>query len=274
MFKPSFKIGEITTNDFIVKAFQCGNMGGMRLSKKTQALVLITDHTKGLYDDMWQGDILHYTGMGKSGDQSLEFMQNRTLAHSNENDIDVFLFEVITKGQYIFRGQVELAESPYQSIQKGEDGLTRKVWIFPLRLLDGHASITPDEFKELQNAIQRKAKKIAPQNLKKAAKDRQQRTPTYRIIDQAKVFVRDPIIAQYAKERAAGICQLCNTQAPFKDNDGYWYLESHHIEWLSCGGGDTLENTSALCPNCHRKMHILNLPEDVALLKRKTLEAE
>ncbi|WP_296863638.1 HNH endonuclease [Thermosyntropha sp.] len=29
-----------------------------------------------------------------------------------------------------------------------------------------------------------------------------------------------------------------------------------HIEWLSRGGTDTIDNTVALCPNCHRKMHV------------------
>lgn len=274
MFKPSFDIGDITTNDNIVKEFQCGNMGGMRLSKKTKSLVLITDHTKGLYDDSWQGVILHYTGMGKSGDQSLDFMQNKTLSQSNNSDITVYLFEVIVKSQYIFRGQVKLAETPYQTIQKGEDEIERKVWIFPLRLLNNNAKIKPTELKTIQESLTRKANKIAGKDLKKAARARQQKKPSFRIVDQTQVYIRDPIIARYAKVRATGMCQLCQTEAPFKDKSGEWYLESHHIEWLSCGGGDSLENTVALCPNCHRKMHILNLEEDVALLKKKNYEVE
>lgn len=274
MFKPSFKIGEIVTNDNIVKEFQCGNMGGMRFSKKKKTLILVTDHTKGLYDDIWQGDILHYTGMGKSGDQSLNFMQNKTLTQSRSNGVTVYLFEVIKKGQYTFRGKVELCDVPYQSNQKGENGLDRKVWIFPLRLLDDQAEITYEEFKELQKALDKKAKRLPAEDLKKEAEGRQQNDPSYRIVNKSKVYVRDPIIAQYSKQRAAGVCQLCGMQAPFKDKDGEWYLESHHIDWLSRGGGDTLDNTSALCPNCHRKMHILDLPEDIVLLKSKSHEVE
>ena len=38
--------------------------------------------------------------------------------------------------------------------------------------------------------------------------------------------------------------------------------------WLSQGGQDSIENTVALCPNCHRKMHIINDQADVAKLKR------
>lgn len=45
------------------------------------------------------------------------------------------------------------------------------------------------------------------------------------------------------------------------------YLETHHIVWVSQGGSDTMDNTVALCPNCHRKMHVLNLKEDKEYLK-------
>lgn len=76
-------------------------------------------------------------------------------------------------------------------------------------------------------------------------------------------FVRDRYVSDYAKQRAHGICQLCGRPAPFKDRDGKPYLESHHIIWLSNGGEDSIDNTVALCPNCHRKMHILNLEYDV-----------
>ena len=44
------------------------------------------------------------------------------------------------------------------------------------------------------------------------------------------------------------------------------YLETHHIEWLCNGGADTIENTVALCPNCHKKMHVVDDPQDKAKL--------
>jgi 5-methylcytosine-specific restriction protein A len=81
------------------------------------------------------------------------------------------------------------------------------------------------------------------------------------------VFVRDAFVAEYAKRRANGVCQLCGQKAPFNNKEGIPYLECHHIEWLSEGGSDTIENTVALCPNCHRKMHVLNLPSDKEKLK-------
>ncbi len=83
------------------------------------------------------------------------------------------------------------------------------------------------------------------------------------------VFVRDAFVAEYAKRRANGICQLCGQKAPFYNKEGKPYLESHHIEWISEGGSDTIENTVALCPNCHRKMHVLNLLSDKERLRAK-----
>lgn len=55
----------------------------MRKSNTHNCLVLISDHTKGLYEDRWYGDDLHYTGMGKTGDQVLDGNQNGTLFYSN-----------------------------------------------------------------------------------------------------------------------------------------------------------------------------------------------
>ena len=53
-------IGNVYKHQDVYETFQCGNMGGMRRSKKTNTLILICDHTKGLYDDMWHGvSIMH-----------------------------------------------------------------------------------------------------------------------------------------------------------------------------------------------------------------------
>lgn len=79
-------------------------------------------------------------------------------------------------------------------------------------------------------------------------------------------YIRDRYVSEYAKRRANGICQLCNEPAPFLDNEGRPFLETHHVIWLADGGDDSISNTVALCPNCHRKMHTLNLDSDVSKL--------
>ncbi len=55
----------------------------------------------------------------------------------------------------------------------------------------------------------------------------------------------------------------------YNTKNGEAYLETHHIIWLSKKGFDTIDNTITLCPNCHRKMHVLNKEKDIDYLKRK-----
>lgn len=92
-------------------------------------------------------------------------------------------------------------------------------------------------------------------------------TKTHCRVVSTTVYDRDPYIAQYVKGLAAGKCQLCEQPAPFKDTFGNPFLESHHIHWLAQGGKDTIRNCIALCSNCHRKIHILDLHKDVEKLK-------
>lgn len=132
-FNPGYEIGQTVSNADIVNTFGCGNMGGMRRSHATNTLVIVSDYTKGLYHDKWIGGVLHYTGMGKSGNQDLYWAQNATLANCSHNEVDVHLFEVMEAGEYIYCGRIELVEKPYMEIQPGEDGEDRKVWMFPVR---------------------------------------------------------------------------------------------------------------------------------------------
>ncbi|MEZ8742730.1 HNH endonuclease [Photobacterium swingsii] len=72
---------------------------------------------------------------------------------------------------------------------------------------------------------------------------------------QTKRFRRNPDVVAERFFLAQGICEACNKPAPFKRKDGRPYLEVHHKKMLSAGGLDCLENTEALCPNCHRERH-------------------
>jgi hypothetical protein len=83
--------GDVLSNDELGQRFHVGNMGGMRRSRDANLLLLISDPSKGLYQDRWQRDVLHYTGMGKAGDQELMAAQNRTLAESPETGTPLHL---------------------------------------------------------------------------------------------------------------------------------------------------------------------------------------
>lgn len=69
----TLKAGQELTNNELYEVFGCGNSGGMRRSKKTNSLILISSHVESIYDDRWDGNVLFYTGMGQNGDQSLDF---------------------------------------------------------------------------------------------------------------------------------------------------------------------------------------------------------
>ncbi len=69
-------------------------------------------------------------------------------------------------------------------------------------------------------------------------------------------FVRNPDVVAEVLLRAAGKCERCKADAPFKrKKNGQPYLEVHHIIQLALGGEDTVSNALALCPNCHRHLH-------------------
>jgi 5-methylcytosine-specific restriction enzyme A len=69
-------------------------------------------------------------------------------------------------------------------------------------------------------------------------------------------FRRNPDVVAEVLERAKGHCEKCLDPAPFiRRKDSSPYLEVHHIVQLAHGGEDTVANTLALCPNCHRQSH-------------------
>jgi len=73
---------------------------------------------------------------------------------------------------------------------------------------------------------------------------------------QSTLFVRNPDVVAETLSRAQGNCGACHSKAPFfRAKDGTPYLEVHHKIRLADGGEDTLENSAALCPNCHRRFH-------------------
>ncbi len=69
------------------------------------------------------------------------------------------------------------------------------------------------------------------------------------------LFQRDPKVKAWILKQSNGKCELCKNNAPFIGKDGFPYLEVHHIKPLADGGSDTINNTVALCPNCHRMIH-------------------
>jgi predicted HNH restriction endonuclease len=70
-------------------------------------------------------------------------------------------------------------------------------------------------------------------------------------------YERSALVVAIAKVRADNRCELPNCAYPaFVDMDGIPFTEVHHIEPLSDGGEDVLENVACLCPAHHREVHV------------------
>lgn len=82
-------------------------------------------------------------------------------------------------------------------------------------------------------------------------------------------YYRSVYVREFARKVSNGICQLCDKAAPFTDKRGNPFLEVHHVKYLSQEGTDTIDNVVALCPNCHRKIHQLELEEDLKKIEEK-----
>lgn len=261
--------GDVLGNTDVSRIFGVGTMGGMRRSTSRNLLVLISDPFKGLYQDRWEGGVLHYTGMGPEGPQDINYAQNRTLAQSPATAITIHLLEAMEPMKYTYVGEVELSGKPYQEQQFDKAGKLRDVWMFPLKLKSGGSVpvLTHRQAQVIEQAHSRLARRLSTDELRLRAKAANKK-PAVRN-SQTVVFVRDAAVPEYVKRFANGICDLCSQKAPFRDGYGEPYLECHHVDWLARGGADAVENAVALCPNCHRKMHVLDSTADRKQLLRK-----
>jgi 5-methylcytosine-specific restriction enzyme A len=264
-------IGEQISNDELCDIFKCAPQGGMRRSLTTNTLVIVSNHLKSIYEDRWLDNCFHYTGMGQVGNQDINNAQNKTLAESATNGVDIHLFEVFEDKKYTYQGLVILADSPYQEIQPDAEGNNRSVWVFPLKLKDAtQILVLPKEILDKKNKeLETKARKKTTEELMKSIKNAPIKAGARNVV--AKQYDRNARVAELVRRRAQGKCELCDKQAPFVKTDGEPFLEVHHITWLSNGGSDTIDNAVSLCPNCHRKMHILDLKTDTDSLKQKAI---
>jgi 5-methylcytosine-specific restriction enzyme A len=258
--------GDEITNGKLVRIFQCSSQGGMRRSLKTGTLVVVSNHVSSIYGDRWEKDVLYYTGMGQTGDQSLKGNQNKTLYESRTNGVEVHLFEVFKNGRYTYAGEVELGVPPYEERQPDVNHNMRNTWIFPLVLKSGNGpkAVSLEDFRGVQKTHIKRVSKYSDSQLF-ALLPAEGNKPSKRIT-QSYEYSRDPHVVTAALRRAMGVCQLCNGPAPFVKKDGTPFLEVHHIQPLAEDGEDSLTNCVALCPNCHRKVHALKEPADLKKL--------
>ena len=163
--------------------------------------------------------------------------------------------------------EVELYGSIFQSEEIDANGNLRTVIKFPLKRVDSSKEIVID-YGDIETSISEKSKAL--KNLSSAEIKSKAKSIDYPTVSkEVKTTYRErnQYISEYTKERAKGICDLCGKEAPFRDKNGKPYLESHHVITLAEGGPDAIYNTVAICPNCHRRIHVLKNKEDLLFLQ-------
>jgi hypothetical protein len=140
VFQPDIQPATQLTSIDLKRIFRGQEEEGMRYSRATNSLLLVTDQNRlsgtSIYGDEWVEGILHYRGTGQRGDQNIDFAGNKRLMHAAEDETGVHLVERSGKGHYRYLGRVHLAYDPYRRNELDADGKMRLVWVFPLKLLD------------------------------------------------------------------------------------------------------------------------------------------
>lgn len=274
------KIGDVLKNKEISEIFNVSTTGGVRYSIKNNHLVLIQLIRDNPYSDTidWKENTISYVGTGQKGDQNFYKGGNKRIYNSLKDKTDIYFFISNEQNKYYYFGKADLVKT-YNRTSPDVDDLLRNTVIFDLKLEAlnsiGEWSKLNKIYNQMYDEQQVKENKTAinksTEQLIKSVKEYEFiNTKTNKRITTSTVYHRNQYIVQLAKKFANGECQLCGHFAPFNDSDGQPFLEVHHIDWLSEGGKDGIENVIAICPNCHRKMHILKLEDDVKLLKRKS----
>lgn len=260
-FDPGLQIGDKISFNQMVEIFKCQQQGGMLRSKQNNALIIVSNYTKKIYQDRWREDgVLLYTGMGQSGDQVLEGNQNKTLYESGSNGVTVYLFEVHIKNEYLYKGIVQLVETPYQETQIDTNGRERKVWIFPVKPIQAEFSVEWD-------ADERLVDKLAGLTDKELDSIEYIYTPEPEkrglpiVRNNIKIYPRDKKRATNALAYADFVCEIDDRHPTFiRKSSSKNYVEPHHLIPMKYSEKydnslDVEANIVSLCSNCHNEIH-------------------
>lgn len=206
--------------------------------------------TYGYHNDYGSDDTFWYTGEGQVGNMEMS-KGNIAIRDHVANNKQILLFESVTTGQIRFVGNCEYI-THHNEDRPDKNGDIRSAIIFHLNI-EQKSSNEISEPVEGYDCEKKPTKDMSLKNLRELALRPTSKTL---IIKQkiTNIKNRSKAINLYAKTRANGFCEGCESAAPFKSKEGP-YLEVHHMLRLADGGPDHPENVIALCPTCHRRVH-------------------
>lgn len=217
-----------------------------------------------------------YVGQGRTGDQRLENSANAKLS---ARDRSVLLFttrepnakEKAQHGHakfYVFRGAFNVTGFQFFSPDEGNRKGDRLIRFFLFPADDGYAESPGPGLVQVGGAQPSLASLQAS-----LVEDAATAKPTR--ISLVEYRARSAAVHRYALARAGGICECCDLAAPFENDAGVPYLEVHHLRRLADDGPDAPGNVAAVCPNCHRALHLsAKRALHASTLQAKILERE
>ncbi|MDE6292474.1 MAG: DUF3883 domain-containing protein, partial [Bacilli bacterium] len=129
------RIGDILSRDQLMFLFKISGQSGIMKSNTLNCLVLTTSEENGIYEDgVVEDGLITYTGEGQIGDQTIT-KNNKSIYNSRDTHTPMYLFSKDKRRRYIFEGEVQLYEKPYQVVEKDINSNNRLVWKFPLQVI-------------------------------------------------------------------------------------------------------------------------------------------
>ncbi len=154
-------IGDTFTRDQLMAIFKISGQSGIMKTNTLNALILTTSEESVYGDSTIESGTIQYTGEGLEGDQTIT-KNNKTLYHSKENNLPVYLFTKDKKRRYTFEGRVELYDTPYQVKEKDVNGYERLVWKFPLEIIypENYVFTKDEKYNEIVYEIEELENKV------------------------------------------------------------------------------------------------------------------
>ncbi len=135
-YPEDFEVGKVYNNNHLRFGFKVAYQGGIRISNRTNTIVLVAKQADDGLNDGWQGDIFYYTGQAQ--DPNKPYMRgNKALHEAKEKERNIHFFEMLDDKEYTYRGKVYISDEPYYE-SKDQERFTsdKKHLIFPIKLIN------------------------------------------------------------------------------------------------------------------------------------------
>lgn len=255
---PAFEVGAIySRRDDIHARYGGQQQGGISTPADYPLIFLFTSEAGSAYgynDEFRPDGTFWYTGEGQKGDMEMT-RGNRAIRDHQSNGKEVHLFEAVGGGDVRYCGQAVYL-SHHREERPDVTGEMRSAIVFELAVETVLHETSSGEIAEAKHEYNsgRALRSRSLDELRKIALARSSPSATEEE-RRAAVRLRSEAVKEYVLKRSGGSCEGCGRDAPFLTKWGRPYLEPHHVRRVADGGPDHPGWVTALCPNCHRRVH-------------------